>query len=146
MREIEFRGMHTHMFSCNEHLDGTWVYGYLVDENYINDKRDLGDGEYLGEMLIDPETVGQFTGLLDKNGTKIFEGDILIKPSYLINTYDYRNVCVCKRVERGGVIGLALCDKDVSGEYDNVISSDEWEDFEVIGNIHENPELLEVEK
>ena len=131
MREILFRGMHSHMFSCNEHLDGTWVYGYLVDENYINDKRDLGDGEYLGEMLIDPETVGQFTGLRDKNGTKIFEGDIVNAGS--------RKYAV-EWVE-GYLCGWMLCN-DVT-LFDTSFEKNAQKNYEVIGNIHENPELLE---
>ena len=133
MREIEFRGMHSHMFSCNEHLDGTWVYGYLVDENYINDKRDMGDGEYLGEMLIDPETVGQFTGLLDKNGTKIFEGDVIFITESVRAKIDWN-----KETSAFCVIGLgATC-----GMSDHLYGV---EHCEVIGNIHDNPELLEEE-
>jgi uncharacterized phage protein (TIGR01671 family) len=142
MREIEFRGMHSHMFSC-------WVYGYLVDENYINDKRDMGDGEYLGEMLIDPKTVGQFTGLLDKNGTKIFEGDIVRE---MDTTY-------CRLVAFGklgydsnwnGLTGFGFKDneRDYYGEGNKFMEirfHDDPERLIVIGNIHDNPELLESE-
>lgn len=65
-REILFRGKHIHALSQNKHLDGIWVYGYLCDENYINtvDEDEYG-GEFTSEMLIDSETVCQYTGLTD---------------------------------------------------------------------------------
>lgn len=50
-REIKFRGKHIHVLSQNEHLDGTWVYGYLCDKNHINSP------ELEGEFLVDKETV-----------------------------------------------------------------------------------------
>ena len=43
MREILFRGKHIHVILPNKHLDGTWVYGYLSGEDYIN--TELGKGE-----------------------------------------------------------------------------------------------------
>ena len=69
MREILFRGKHMHVCPENKHLDGTWVEGYLEDENHINDGK--------CEFLIDPETICQYTGLTDKNGKKIFDGEVV---------------------------------------------------------------------
>lgn len=136
MRNIEFRGMHVHAFSCNKQLDGTWVCGYLVDENYINDKRDLGGGEYLGEMLVDSKTVGQFTGLLDKNGTKIFEGDILSMGDGNVPSIIFWDDTDCqykiRNVRRNEEHHLDKFVRRFIGE--------------VIGNIHENHELLEDSK
>ena len=61
-REILFRGKHTHATPGNEHLNGTWVHGYLCDKDYIYDK------SLEGEFLVDENTICQYTGLHDKNG------------------------------------------------------------------------------
>lgn len=73
-REILFRAKHIHAMDSNEHLNGTWVHGYLSDKNYINDK------SLDGEFLIDENTICQYTGLHDKNGKrKLFQTGIRIQ-------------------------------------------------------------------
>lgn len=129
MREILFRGKHMHVCSENKHLDGTWVEGYLEDENHINDGK--------CEFLIDPETICQYTGLTDKNGKKIWENDIL--EGHLDDKFP-EDVTREKVIwhESGWKTEEPGCvDKEYLDEFDT-------ENFEVVGNVFDNPELLEA--
>ena len=131
-RTIKFRG---------KRIDkGQWVYGFLAEDYYINDV----NSEDFPSIEIAPETVGQFTGLLDKNGKEIWEGDIFKED----NSGIVRSVF---RVPGG----LAFEDNPVSFGYDHRVpvypysSIAEMQNVswlsqccEVIGNIHDNPELL----
>lgn len=133
MREILFRGKRTD--------NGEWVYGSLVywpgDDKIgtivVFEKEDEA-GFVLGEHVeVDLDTVGQYTGITDKNGKKIFEGDILDLPRWY--------VAYCGDLSEG--LGMN------AGWYhvrDNFESWDELEcnrDHEIIGNIYDNPELIE---
>lgn len=128
MREILFRGKHIHVLPQNKHLNGTWVYGYLSGENYINtiDEDEYG-GEFTSEVLVDPETVCQYTGLTDKNGRKIFEGDIVRVDEKIYiafwNEYNFE-------------IGIRNNEESMGIAYVHP------SDIEVIGNIFDNPELV----
>ena len=130
-REILFRGKRTD--------NGKWECGDLLSPNefnaiphivyidYLNEYGDIGE---ISTPVI-PETVGQFTGLVDKNGKRIFEGDIVT--GYFnhekIVGYVFYGGNAQFFIQRDGIYGIGL---------DN---SDCW--LEVIGNIHDNPELLE---
>lgn len=153
-RIIKFRGKHIHVFSTNQHFDGHWVCGYLANKDYIN------TGE--AERLVDYNTVGQFTGLFDKCGNEIYEGDIFKFADEVWSScetscgteYDSADI------ENYGVVGYC----EDSGRFDfvkykyneNTIEANlhenhdmEFAEFvselEIVGNIHDNPELLEVE-
>lgn len=140
-REILFRAKYIHVLPENEHLDGSWVYGYLSDRNYINSP------ELEGELLIDKNTICQYTGLTDKNGNKIFEGDIvrdIFEPSIIgiIKYGKYRNTFNDDGL--GGHVGFYVEWKDKV----KLLRKDlvYWvENSEFIGNIFDNPELLEEE-
>ena len=133
MREILFRG---------KRLDtGEWILGGLIkvkigkvtalvifnpDFAFIN-----GEVKSLDHANVDPATVGQYTGLQDKNGKKIFEGDIW---------------------DCGGCIGVIKWEEVICSfeahyvmhgiEYANAVSDYRAAKVEVIGNIHDNPELI----
>lgn len=133
MREIKFRGKQT------KPIESIWHYGDLIHSKY--------NKTYIQNitcMEVDKETVGQFTGLRDKNGVEIYEGDILKIPEWLKE--DNQDVCICIYNQENTVsdiIGFGLYIKDgYSGKYKILVQSDEWDEFEVIGNIYDNPELL----
>lgn len=117
------------LFRAKRKYNGEWIYGDL-QHNGKNIPKWVE-----GEEII-PETVGQFTGLTDKNGKKIFEGDIVkVKTEYVDETVyfvAYRD-CGFKLIYRpsNGVVNL---------------TNNKSRYIEVIGNIHDNPELMEKSK
>lgn len=120
MRTIKFRG---------KGFFGRWHYGYLH----------LATGSSSLMIQVDsfdsfgvlPETVGQFTGLLDKNGKVIYEGDIIqsffTKRCYVVFWSDTELSFMYKNPKSSNVFALSKPDLTM---------------FSIIGNIHDNPELL----
>nr|WP_316624579.1 YopX family protein [uncultured Ruminococcus sp.] len=126
MREILFRG--------KRKTNGEWIYGDYFRSKICNTELGIRvvhsitffqNGEEYS-YTIDPDTIGQYTGLTDKNGKKIFEGDIVKHLSdnmvYLIE-YDNRFGMYVSKQKNSSYSGCIRC--------------------EIIGNIYDNPELLE---
>ena len=137
MREILFRGKSD---------NGTWYYGSLIHVGkfccILTEYDGSYDYPYLDAVLgvidgkakpVIPETIGQYTGLTDKNGKKIFEGDIIkCHIEYNVGCYPHTETVVrVVRYNDGYFTPFNRCEKDY---------------YEVIGNIRDNPELLEEEE
>lgn len=132
MREILFRG---------KRIDnGEWVEGYFCmkyfqdaphSRHVIQYKTEYSSKEWRPDYMVaevDPTTVGQFTGLTDKNGKRIFEGDVVRADnghiSQVVYWYDgFCLYCECHKWHTTDVCAPIV---------------------EIIGNIHDNPELMEV--
>ena len=131
MREIEFRAKTlSEITNGNLKKDGTWVYGYYRDRIGCPtiSEFSFADADYI-DYEVDVKTLGQYTGLKDKNGTKIFEGDIV----NMLNITDYpMQIKWNKKWAR--FIFYNLVDKTEMNLF--------TEQCEVIGNIYDNPELI----
>lgn len=127
-REILFRGKHIHTTKRNKHLNGTWVHGYLSDKNYIYDK------SLNGEFLVDESTICQYTGEKDKNGKKIFEGDIL--EAHLDDSFPEDVTRMRVTFEN---MKWCLVQK---GMIPDPFETGDGKSWEVIGNIFDSPELI----
>ena len=141
MRTIKFRGKRVD--------DGVWVYGSLIDDSYIVFKvvdwnENYFNTEYWWKVI--PETVGQFTGLLDKNGKEIYEGDIVLakcSPSGKGKSSIKIHKCIFDWSNSFTRYDLFIIDFEKGDKWGTNYS--EWglngNAFEVIGNIHDNKEI-----
>lgn len=144
MREILFRAKAINRdtgYHRTKYKNGDWVYGLIIKPHYDDFPTipmEMRNTDGIGGIDVDYKTVGQFTGLTDKNGKKIFEGDI-VKIIAPISDFD----------DNGGkiIVGEMIFDdacfwlKGYGGVAPYAPYWNECE-LEVIGNIHDNPELL----
>ena len=138
-REIKFRGKDRE----------NWHYGDLVQEIRHNDNKlfdgtmthirnfEYKNGDYIGDSFpVNPDTIGQYTGLQDENGKEIYEGDIV----RIIVNNNIEKIC---RVEfKNGIFGVMFSkNKDLTA-FPHFCNTT----FEVIGNVFENGDILNDSK
>lgn len=149
MREILFRGKRTD--------NGEWVYGRLLADDVIVPigqpfEFEVNTGFICSDLKcydVDPSTVGQYTGLTDKNGKSIFEGDIVKNDwcfvvGYSVVKFGQYKTFDMKQEYQQGHLGFYL--EHINERKKRIIRKDLMyfaNKCEVIGNIHDNPELLE---
>ena len=134
MREILFRGKRT--------INGDWVYGDFVHGNERKSLRDSifvydSETQSFNDYEINPSTLGQYTGLTDKNGKRIFEGDIVKAQDEILGSP------FCDGMNGKVVYDEAAYFIELKDPMNSQWLYDECAVYEIIGNIHDNPELLE---
>lgn len=143
MRTIKFRGKKV--------TNGVWAYGSLVylDENGAAIYVQTGNGSamVMDLVYVDPDTVCQFTGFIDKNGKEIYDGDVLRSDNFPYRSGDkkhdkyYAVVYYCEKAACFGIVMVkntsssswGVLDGDIDG-----IDREKMQDFEVIGNVHDD--------
>ena len=135
-REILFRGKST--------ISKEWVYGDLVHTSQLTAIKEV-NGDYFRPISVSPDTIGQYTGLKDKNGKKIFEGDVVHlkgdgnggtkvgKDYYRVVTFHEGSFCIS--IEDG-------VHHPVHTPIYEYCDSHSIVNWDVIGNVTDNPELM----
>ena len=154
MRTIKFKGI---WFE-----DGSWVHGALVRKvqhwrscidghvthvenyDYIVNQDEIDNLKY---HQVHPSSICQFTGLTDKNGKEIYEGDVLRSDSYPYSCLEdnerdnyYAVVYYCEKEAFFGIVTAVNPDSKVCGISDGIgdyVQKEKMKNFEVVGNIHE---------
>lgn len=150
MREILFRGQTRRYgekvrMGDGKKLPSQWVYGGIFagtgDFSVIyGAKTEEFTGAAIEKHTVYSDTVGQYTGLKDKDGKRIFEGDIVVCSQEINGNFIDKHVAIGFVEMRHGAFGL----HKKQGYYRPFKDWLEDYELEVIGNIHDNPELLEV--
>lgn len=135
MRKILFRGQTRKKgekvrVGDGKPVEGNWVYGGILqgsgDFSIIYSGSEAVDFE---KFMVYSDTIGQFTGMHDRNGKPIFEGDIV--------------EFVCPSFRMVGNVVYIEGRYMINNIYDEEQDWENWKELEVIGNIYDNPELLE---
>ncbi|MER2456382.1 YopX family protein [Bacillus subtilis] len=136
MREIKFRGMG---------INGEWYYGNLSIIKQRIKSMGIDPGSYISNKAgvpfayrVRPETIGQYTVLKDKNGREIYEGDIVRITSE--DDEEEFNICEVKFSDGAFQVDVS----GLSSDYDvTAVGWVEYATIEVIGDVYQNPELLD---
>lgn len=141
--------MHNVIFRGKRLQGGEWIEGYFYKSDINKRERESGKAtliftpdcetfiyvpEYHNSFMVDPETVGEWTGLYDKNGTKVFEGDVLAITDKYDHTVKWSVDCKLSAfcANQNGVNYSTYLGEFANGYYS----------MEVIGNVYDNAELL----
>lgn len=161
MGEILFRAKAINRdngYHRTKYKNGDWVYGLvtrLYDERFENLPAEMTNTSGVSGIEVDYKTIGQYIGLTDKNGQKIFEGDIVKFVNHIDEIYNEEiGVCVFEQDECNFVLQRKVKNPEnchistsISTVYlisNRTYSKECW--YEVIGNIHDNPELMKGEE
>lgn len=142
MREIKFRGKRNQAFRNGEWVYGLPGYGSGGAINYICGWMGEDGAEKYEQVEVNPATVGEYTGLPDKNGKEIYEGDVVSWTRNewvdLLDTDGYKEV-----TSIGSIVyrhhGFWVAEESFGWEGEKLW---DWDRMEVIGNLWDNPELL----
>lgn len=138
-REIKFRG--------KRKTDGEWLYGYYFVNRGLHFivTDDLAPaGNTFKDYEVDPETVGQYTGLTDMKGRGVYEGDIINWLRHRIDRTGYieEGRVEFRTEEQAFVVINKFKTQDGRESVRNILNC--LTNLDVVGNIHDNPELLEL--
>ncbi len=136
-RKTKFRGI---VNDANHNLFGEFYYGSYVESKRKGHHHLIQDINTNHDVFVNPKTLGEFTGILDKHNSEVFEGDIVSQqkkgdnfPSKWVVTFEHQHVgFILKRLNWYSKFNITYGDGEIYID----------ETIEVIGNIHKHPTLI----